>query len=174
MKKIVLFFAILGPLSIWGQKDGAFSVAISSDTVGLNGSINVTFTLENMPNKQFTPPSFDGFEAQGPSTSMMTSITNGSMKQSASYTYYLTPRSTGSFKIPSVSLTTEGGVLTTEEKTVVVMEHFDAEIRPKQHNQRGFFDSDDFFGRPIFPQQMPPPTPPTPEKSKKKYSTEKI
>ena len=173
MKKIVLIFAILGPLSIWGQKDAAFSMAISSDTVGLNGSIEVTFTVENMPNKQFTPPTFDGFDAQGPSTSMMTSITNGAMKQSASYTYFLTPRSVGTFKIPSVSLNTEGSVLTTEEKTVVVIEHYDAEIRPKQNNGRGLFDTDDFFGRPMFPQQTPQ-TPKTPEKPKKKYSTEKI
>ena len=173
MKKIILFFAILGPLSIWGQKDATFSIAISNDTVGLNGSIEVTFTVENMPNKQFTPPTFDGFDAQGPSTSMMTSITNGAMKQSASYTYYLTPRSIGTFKIPSVSLNTEGAVLTTEEKTVVVVEHYDAEIRPKQNNMRGLFDNDDFFGRPMFPQQTPQ-TPKAPEKSKKKYSTEKI
>ena len=87
MKKLVLIISILGPLSIWGQKDASFNVAISSDTVGLNGSIEVTFSIENAQNKQFTPPSFDGFEAQGPSTSMMTSITNGSMKQTASYTY---------------------------------------------------------------------------------------
>ena len=172
MKKIILYFAILGPLSIWGQKDATFSMAISSDTVGLNGSIEVTFTVENMPNKQFTPPTFDGFDAQGPSTSMMTSITNGAMKQSASYTYFLTPRSVGTFKIPSVSLNTEGSVLTTEEKTVVVVAHYDAEIRPKQNNRRGLFDNDDFFGRPMFP----PQTPKTPEKEKpkKKYSTEKI
>ena len=173
MKKIILFFAILGPLSIWGQKDVAFSIAISSDTVGLNGSIEVTFTVENMPNKQFRSPTFDGFDAQGPSTLMMTSITNGVMKQSASYTYFLTPRSIGTFKIPPVSLNTEGSVLATEEKTVVVIEHYDAEIRPKQNNMRRLFDNDDFFGRPMFPQQTPQ-TPKTPEKSKKKYSTEKI
>ena len=172
MKKIILFFAILGPLSIWGQKDATFSITISSDTVGLNGSIEVTFTVENMPNKQFRSPTFDGFDAQGPSTLMMTSITNGVMKQSASYTYFLTPRSIGTFKIPPVSLNTEGSVLATEEKTIVVVEYYDAEIRPKQNNMRRLFDNDDFFGRPMFPQQ----TPKTPEKEKpkKKYSTEKI
>jgi hypothetical protein len=152
---------------MWGQKDASFNVAISSDTVGLNGSIEVVFTIENAPNKQFTPPSFDGFEAQGPSTSMMTSIMNGAMKQTASYTFYLTPRSVGSFKIAPVSLDTEGGVLKTEEKTIVVLEHYDAETRPKQR-QRGLFDgNDDFFFR------RSPPPPPV-EKTKKKYQTEKI
>ncbi len=168
MKKIILVIAILAPLSIWGQKEAAFTVSLSSDTVGLNGTLEVTFTLENAPNKQFTSPKFDGFDAQGPSTSMMTSITNGAVKQTASYTYYLTPRSVGSFTVPSVSLNTEGAALKTEEKTIVVMEHYDAEIRPQQ-NRRSLFDSnDDFFFR------RAPTPPPTPEKSKKKYSTEKI
>jgi BatD DUF11 like domain len=167
MKKIIFWVAFGGPLSMWGQKDASFNVAISSDTVGLNGSIEVVFTIENAPNKQFTPPSFDGFEAQGPSTSMMTSIMNGAMKQTASYTFYLTPRSVGSFKIAPVSLDTEGGVLKTEEKTIVVLEHYDAETRPKQR-QRGLFDgNDDFFFR------RSPPPPPV-EKTKKKYQTEKI
>jgi hypothetical protein len=167
MKNLLFIISILAPLSIWGQKNASLIVAVSSDTVGLNGSIQVTFTLENVPNKQFTPPSFDGFDAQGPSTSMMTSITNGAMKQSMSYTFYLTPRSVGRFTIPSVSMDTEGGAVKTEEKTIVVIEHHDAEIRPQQRS-RGLFDSsDDFFFR--------RPTPPqAPEKSKKKYSTEKI
>jgi BatD DUF11 like domain len=167
MKRLILIISILIPLSIWGQKDATFNVAISSDTVGLNGTIEVTFTLENAPNKQFTPPSFDGFDAQGPSTSMMTSITNGAMKQTMSYTFYLMPRAVGSFKIGSVSINTEGGLLKTEEKTIVVVEHYDAEIRPKQR-ARGLFDSnDDFFFR-------RPTPPPTPEKPKRKYQTEKI
>lgn len=168
MKKIILVIAVLAPLSIWGQKEATFTVSLSSDTVGLNGALEVIYTLENVPNKQFTPPKFDGFDVQGPSTSMMTSITNGAVKQSASYTYYLTPRALGSFTVPSVSLDTEGAVLKTEEKKIVVVEHYDAEIRPQQ-NRRSLFDSSDdfFFRRPATP-------PPPPEKAKKKYSTEKI
>jgi hypothetical protein len=167
MKKLLFIISILAPLSIWGQKNATFSMAVSSDTVGLNGSIQVTFTLENVANKQFTPPKFDGFDAQGPSTAMMTSITNGAMKQSTSYTFYLTPRSVGRFTIPSVSIDTEGGTVKTGEKTIVVVEHYDAEIRPQQRS-RGLFDSNDdfFFRRPTPPQ--------APEKSKKKYPTEKI
>ena len=168
MKNIISILAILTPLSIWGQKDAAFTISLSNDTVGLNGALEVTFTLENAPNKQFMSPKFDDFDVQGPSTSMMTRITNGAVKQSASYTYYLTPRSVGRFVVPSVRLDTEGGVLKTEEKTIVVVEHYDAEIQPQQ-NRRSLFDSnDDLFFR-----RMPTP-PPTPEKPKKKYSTEKI
>ena len=168
MKKIITILAILVPLSIWGQKDAAFTVSLSSDTVGLNGALEVTYTLENAPNKQLTPPKFDGFDVEGPSTSMMTSMVNGSVTQSASYMYYLTPRAVGSFVVPSVSLDTEGGVLKTEEKKIVVVEHYDAEIRPQQ-NRRSLFDSnDDFFFR------RTPTPPPTPERPKKKYSTEKI
>lgn len=167
MKKIVLIIAILGPLSIWGQKDATFNVSLSSDTVGLGGSIEVVFTLENTPNKQFIPPNFDGFNVQGPSTSMMTSINNGDMKQTMSYTFYLSPRAVGNFKIGAVSLNTEGGVLKTEEKTIVVLEHYDAEPRPQQRSRSLFDSNDDFFFRRATPPQ-------TPEKPKKKYQTEKI
>jgi hypothetical protein len=167
MKKLILFISILGPLSIWGQKDASFNVAISNDTVGLNGTIEVTFTVENAPNKQFSPPTFDGFDAQGPSTSMMTSITNGSMKQTASYTFYLTPRKVGTFKIPSVSLNADGNILKTEEKTIAVVEHYDAEIRPQQRSRSLF----DFNEDPFFRRSTPPPPP---EKPKKRYQTEKI
>lgn len=166
MKRIMLLLSILVPLSIWGQKDAQFTVAISSDTVGLKDVFEVTFTLENAPNKKFKPPSFEGFDAQGPSTSMMTSITNGAMSQTTSYTYYLSPRSLGSFKIGSVSVDTEGGVLKTAEKTIVVVEHFDAQIRPKQRARSLFDSNDDFFLRRSAPPQQ--------EKPKKKYSTEKI
>jgi hypothetical protein len=167
MKKSILIGAILLPLSIWGQKNAHFSVEVSSDTIGMKGSIEVVFTLENAQSKAFSPPSFDGFDAQGPATSMMTSINNGAMSQTTSYTFYLSPRSVGSFEIGFASVNTEGGILKTEEKKVVVVEHYDAEIRPKQ-SPRSLFDSNDdfFFRRPSPPQQ--------PKKSKKKYQTEKI
>jgi hypothetical protein len=167
MKKLILISTILFPLSIWGQKEAHFTVEMSSDTVGLDGSIEVVFTLENAQSKTFSPPSFDGFDAQGPATSMMTSINNGAVSQTASYTFYLSPRSVGSFKIGSASVNTEGGVLKTTERTVVVIEHYDTEMRPKQ-SPRSLFDSnDDFFFRRPTPSQPP-------NKSKKKYQTEKI
>ena len=163
MKKITVLLSFVffwGPLSIFAQKEGKMTVEVSSDTVGLDGSLAVTFTIENVENPKFDPPLFDGFEAQGPATSSSMSVINGAVSQKISYTFYLTPKEKGTAKIGSA----KAGDLKTEEKNIVVVEHFEA---PKKARQRqGFFDDDDsFFGRPM-PQQKP--------EKKKKYEIERI
>ena len=163
MKKWLFIFSLYLPLSIAAQKDAKISMNVSSDTIGLNNTLEVTFTVENAKVKKFNPPSFDGFDVQGPSTSTSMSIINGDMTQSATYTFYLTPREKGTFKIGSASITTEGGTLQTKEKEIIILENFDAEIKPRQR-QQGLWDDNPFF--------MPEPR--AKEKSKKKYETEKI
>ncbi len=163
MKKWLLIFSLCLPLSMAAQKDAKISMEVSSDTIGLNNTLEVVITVENAKVKHFNPPSFDGFDVQGPSTSTSMRIINGDMTQSATYTFYLTSREKGAFKIGSASITTEGGTLQTEEKNIVVLETFDPEIKPRQRPQ-SLWD-----GNPSF----------TPEarakaKSKKKYETEKI
>jgi hypothetical protein len=167
MKFLSIFLFCL-PLSIWAQKDAQFSMSVSSDTVGLNGQLEVTFTLKNAQGKRFTAPQFNGFAAQGPSTSMMTSITNGEMTQQHSYTFYLTPNEVGTFEIPAASVEINGETLRTEPKSIVVVEKYAAEIRPKQRNN--FWSDDDFF----FPRRSTPQPTPAPEKPKKKYQTERL
>jgi hypothetical protein len=166
MKKILFLIALFTPLSIatlLGQKEANFTMEISSDTIGLDGSLEVTFTVENAKMKKFNPPSFDGFEVQGPSSSSMTSIVNGEMSQKMSYTYYLTPNKTGHFTIGEASAELDKGVLTTEKKDIQVLEHYETKVKPKRRN---FFDEDGIFNN--RPRQR------APEKEKKKYETERI
>ena len=100
------------------------------------------------------------------------------MTQSATYTFYLTPKEKGAFKIGSASVDTdgtsrdnrEGGVLKTEEKEINVVENFDPEIKPRKR-QQSIWGDDLFFGRPTMPQQR---IPEKTEKAKKKFETEKI
>jgi BatD DUF11 like domain len=165
MKKI-LFLIIFTPLSIatlLGQKEASFSMEISSDTIGLDGSLEVTFTVENAKLKKFNPPNFDGFEVQGPSQSSMTSIVNGEVSQKMSYTYYLIPNKKGHFTISEASAELDKGVLTTGKKDIQVVEPYEPNVKPKHRN---FFDEDGFFNN--RPQQRKP------EKDKKKYETERI
>ena len=163
----LLLFLSLYPLSqIAAQKDAKINIEVSSDTIGLNNTLEVAITVENAKAKNFNPPSFEGFRVQGPSTSTSMSIINGDMTQSATYTFYLTPREKGAFKIGSASVDTEGGTLKTDEKEVVVVENFDPEIKP-QKRQQSIWDDNPFFSRPV-PQQR------VPEKTKKKYDTEKL
>ena len=163
MKKWLFIFSLYLPLSIAAQKDAKISMNVSSDTIGLNNTLEVAFTVENAKVKKFNPPSFDGFDVQGPSTSTSMSIINGDMTESATYTFYLTPREKGAFKIGSASITTEGGTLQTNEKEIIVIEYFEPEIKPRQR-QQSLWDDNLFF--------MPEPR--AKEKSKKKYETEKI
>jgi hypothetical protein len=175
MKNSFILFSLLllnlfsiGEIS--AQKEGKISIEISSDTIGLNNTLEVAISIENAKIKRFNPPSFDGFSVQGPSTSTSMSIVNGDMTQSSTYTFYLTPREKGALKIGSISVDTEGGVLKTEEKEIVVLENFNPEIKP-QKRQRSLWGDDPFFSRPTMPQQR---VPEKTEKTKKKYTTEKI
>lgn len=163
MKKWLLIFSLSIPLSMAAQKDAKISMEVSSDTIGLNNTLEVVITIENAKAKRFSPPSFDGFAVQGPSTSTSMRIINGDMTQSATYTFYLTPRGKGAFKIGSASVDTEGGALKTEEKEIIVVENFDPEIKPQQRPQSLWDDN------PFFMQQ-----PREEKKIKKKYETEKI
>lgn len=168
MKKIWLYLLCLSlPLSMVAQKEGKISMEVSSDTIGLNSTLEVSITVENTQIKRFNPPQFEGFKVQGPSTSTSMSIINGNMSQSATYTYYLTPLEKGTLKLGAINVHTEGGILTTDEKEIVVLENFDPEVKPKKRRQ-SLWDEDPFFRR------STPQPPRTLEKSKKKYETEKL
>jgi BatD DUF11 like domain len=182
MKKIILGLISIIPLSIlpfgnniWGQKEARFTMSVSSDTVGMNGGLEVTFTLENAQTKQFNPPNFDGFEAQGPSTASSMSFMNGDMSQKISYTYYLTPKTQGNFVIGKATVETDGKTLETESKNVVVVDFYEAPKRRNQNRNPFFNDDDNDFPR-AFPREraMPRPQKPDAQDKKKKYSTEKI
>ncbi len=163
MKKWLFIFSLSIPLSMTAQKDAKIRMEVSSDTIGLNNTLEVVIVIENAKTKRFNPPSFDGFAVQGPSTATSMSIINGDMTQSATYTFYLTPREKGTFKIGSASVDTEGSVLKSDDKEIIVIESFDPEIKPRQRSQSLWDDN------PFFMQQAPEK-----KKTKKKYETEKI
>lgn len=167
MKKMLLFLSLCIPLSIMAQKEAKIRMEVSSDTIGLNNTLEVAITVENAKVKRFNPPSFEGFRVQGPSTSTSMSFINGDMTQSATYTYYLTPREKGTFQIGAINVDTEGGVLKTEEKEIIVVENFDPEIKPQKRRQ-SIWDDNPFFQRPTIPE------PRVQEKKNKKFETEKI
>ncbi len=168
MKNWLLFFSLYLPLSITAQKTAKISIEVSSDTIGLNNTLEVAITIENAKVKRFNPPNFEGFKVEGPSTSTSMQFINGDMTQSATYTFYLTPREKGVFKIGSASVDTEGGNLKTEEREITVVENFDPEIKPQKHRPN-LWDDNPFFQRPTMPEPRIQQ-----EKKKKKFETEKI
>ncbi len=166
MKKLIILFITLIPLSIFAQKSANFQVELSSDTVGLDGYIQVSFTINNMEVEDFSPPNFEDFRVQGPSSSTSVSIINGKKSQSTTYTYVLAPSKIGTFKLKSAALKTDEGKFETDEKTIEVLEHYEIVEKPKKRNQ-GFFDDDDFF-------QNRPKNMPKEDLKKKKFPTEKL
>ena len=166
MKKLIILFITLIPLSIFAQKSANFQVELSSDTVGLDGYIQVSFTINNMEVEDFSPPDFEDFRVQGPSSSTSMSIINGKKSQSTTYTYVLAPSKIGTFKLKSAAIKTDEGKFETDEKTIEVLEHYEIAEKPKKRN-RGFFDDDDFF-------QNRPKNMPKEDLKKKKFPTEKL
>jgi BatD DUF11 like domain len=166
MKKLIIIFITLIPLSIFAQKSANFQVELSSDTVGLDGYIQVSFTINNMEVEDFSPPDFEGFRVQGPSSSTSVSIINGKKSQSTTYTYVIAPSKIGTFKLKSAAIKTDEGKFETDEKTIEVLEQYEIVEKPKKRN-RGFFDDDDFF-------QNRPKNMPKEDVKKKKFPTEKL
>lgn len=173
MKKLIILFITIIQLSsgvltssVFAQKNANFQIELSSDTVGLDGYIQVSFTVNNMNVEDFSPPDFEGFRVQGPSSSTSMSIINGRKSQSITYTYILAPSKMGTFKLKSASIKTDEGTFETEEKTIEVLEHYEIAEKPKKR-KRGFFDDDDFFDN--RPKNMPKE-----DVKKKKFPTEKL
>jgi BatD DUF11 like domain len=176
MKQLFLVHLIFLATSAIAQKEGRFQMTVSEDTIGLNGTLEVRFTLENARAQKLNPPLFEGFEVQGPSQSTSVSIVNGDMSQISTYTYHLKPKSVGSFPIGAAKMTTDAGDLTTETKPIVVLEQFESS-KPKpslrQRNPFGFNDAEypfDLFRRAPQPQQRGSEQKP----ARKKYEVEKI
>ena len=173
MKKYIFLIALFPPMLLSAQDKPVLKTEVSSDTIGMNGTLEIVFTLENAQLKKFNPPSFDGFDAQGPSIMTSVNMTNGVTTQSASYTYYLTPKKTGIYTIGSATAETNTGSVSSENKTITVFEQFDA---PKKNNRSrfGFFEdeSPNFFNvRPSKPKLQAQPKQ---EPKTKTYSTEDI
>lgn len=170
MKKFLIAVFTAASFAVFGQKEAHFEMTVSSDTVGLNGELAVSFTLKNAKMKHFETPKFEGFQVFGPSTSTNMSFINGEMTQSATYTYTLKPIETGNYRIPKVQVKTENGILETTEKKIVVVQYFEMPEK-EQPQMRGFFGDNPFF----FPQKPAPrQAPPKREKPKKDYGTEDI
>lgn len=101
----LLSFIGIAPLS--GQV--VFEATTNTKQVPLNGQFKVSFTIKNGTNvKGFTPPDFNPFKSNGPSTSSSMQIMNGSVSKSESYTYILRPTQKGTFKIPPATVSNDG------------------------------------------------------------------
>jgi len=107
-RKLFLLF-ILTAGSIFAQ---SFNASVSGTRIGLSDQFQVSFTFEGQDINSirgFTPPNFGNFLVlSGPNQSTSMQIINGAVSASISFSYYLQPRSMGSFTIGSASINYKG------------------------------------------------------------------
>jgi hypothetical protein len=169
MKKVpcLILWAILLPFLASGQREPAFTVEVSTDSVLLGNMVKVTFKLENVPGAKFEAPEFTDFRLlAGPNMNSSFSMVNGISTQSVSYTFYLEPTEIGVFYIPPAFVETQGKVLETAPLPIKVAPNPD-NIRQKivEDDARIRFQWDN-FGFPAIPDGEPAVQP-----SKKRKTT---
>ena len=99
-----------------------FSSEVSTDNVTVDEVFELTFTIKD-GSGDFTAPVLESFDiVGGPNVSSSIQITNGSMQQEKSYTYYIRAKYEGELVIESATLDTDEGILTTPEIIIFVGE----------------------------------------------------
>ncbi|GIV33752.1 MAG: hypothetical protein KatS3mg031_1287 [Chitinophagales bacterium] len=123
----LLRFAVIGvfflPALSAAAQDADFTATVNKRKVSLNGTLQVTFTLENADGKNFKPPAFHDFTVlSGPNQSTSMQIINGNVSRSISYSYYLRPVKKGTLTIGAATIVAGGKTLSTNPITVEVTE----------------------------------------------------
>jgi hypothetical protein len=115
----------LGPMApvLWGQSSKpSFRVQVNRDSIGLEGSVRVQFEIQNARPRDFRLPELLGLAVQaGPSVAAQTTVVNGRVQSSTTYTYLLKPTELGTHRIPPVVVQTDQGELISEPVTVAVV-----------------------------------------------------
>lgn len=122
MRILILTYCLLAAL-VLGAQSPVFKATTQARQVVENGVFEVQFTLENAEGRDFQAPSFGGFKViSGPSMSLSTSIINGKMTSSRSYTYTLMAGDRGTFAIPPAQITVGNRTLRSNSLTIEVVE----------------------------------------------------
>ena len=113
MKKLNFIFILLLLITACGSLfPQTLTASVASTKVGLSDQFEVTFSfngpdVNNVSN--FKSPDFSSFMIlSGPNQSTSMQIMNGAVSGSIAYSYYIQPRSIGSFSIGSASVTYKG------------------------------------------------------------------
>ena len=161
IKALILILGYFYCVTINAQEDKntSVSVQISFDTILLEEQFEVKFTLKNSKVlSPFETPDFKDFNLlAGPMTSHTTSIINGDISQTVTYTFLLIGNHLGTYYIPSASIETEQGTLMTDELAVTVVDKLNP---PREQNPSDVylspFPDNSFFNGPFFDRGMNP------------------
>ncbi|MBK8473020.1 MAG: protein BatD [Sphingobacteriales bacterium] len=131
-----------------------FSVSPTQIEVGDRDVFELSYRLEGASISDFQAPSFADFSVVGgPSKSTSIQIINGRMSGMASVSYTLQPKRTGTFSIPSATVTTDQKKVLRSEKVTVKVSKGTHQAKPQSPSSGGR-QSQTF---PPFGGVMPPP-----------------
>lgn len=115
-----------------------FEAKVSKTKLGVNERLRIDFEM-NKDGDNFNPPSFNGFTViGGPNQSVSNSWINGVRTYKKTYSYFLAPKSRGSFTIGQATIEIEGEIYKT---TPVKIEITAAIDKPKDPNDPDYVAS---------------------------------
>lgn len=138
MKKLIyITFFILSCSFVQAQV--TFVTKVSKKKLGLNERLRVDFEM-NKDGDNFNPPSFEGFRVVGgPNQAISNSWINGKRSYSKKYSYFLSPKTKGTFTIKQASIEIGGKIYKTTPIQVTVTS---AITKPKDGNNSDYIASE--------------------------------
>lgn len=117
-KHISILFFLLVSSVVFAQV--SFEAKLSKKKLGVNERLRIDFVM-NKDGDNFNPPDFAAFDVVGgPNTSVSNSWLNGVRSYSKTYSYFLSPKKRGTFKINAASIEIEGVTYKTKPVTVQI------------------------------------------------------
>lgn len=133
---ISILFILMG---IGVQAQVSFVVKASKKTLGINERLRIDFEM-NEDGDNFVPPSFKGFNVVGgPNQSISNSWINGKRSYSKTYSYFLAPKSQGTFIINQATIEIDDQIYKTTPLKIIITE---AVSKPKDGNSADYVASE--------------------------------
>ncbi len=133
---VILFFVMNIGVA---QAQVSFVVKASKKTLGINERLRIDFEM-NEDGDNFVPPSFKGFNVVGgPNQSVSNSWINGKRTYSKTYSYFLAPKSQGTFTINQATIEIDDQVYKTTPLKILITE---AVTKPKDGNNADYVASE--------------------------------
>lgn len=127
-----VLFGLAAPASAQTSKP-SISVRANRDSIGMNGSVQVQVEIKNARPRNFQFPELQGLSVHaGPNVASQTSVYNGQMTSSTTYTYLLKPLEIGSYEIPAMTIQTDRGELVSAPVPIAVVPDELVPFEPKR------------------------------------------
>jgi len=161
---LLLFFNLCLFFNCQAQ-DTIFETTLSIDSLLMDNTITITFSLKNATGSAFEAPDFEGFQiVGGPNQSSSYSMMNGTVSQELSFSYILLPEDIGNYFIQPAYIEVDGKTLETAPLEIIVYPNPDGIQQTPKRPSSAF----DLWS------PRPPTTPKTPKKVKKKRKIYKM